>query len=295
MGVLWTQLRDLFFETSECLADVSPPACPDATLSFDGQSVNLHWPTAADAESGIYRYDIYRNGWMLAEVSSGATNFADYGYISGPSVYQVRAVNGAHLESTGCPSLFRNCPAIGIDPATLPNGTIGVAYNQTLSATGGLAPYTYAVTSGSLPNGVTLLSSGVLSGTPAVTGNFPFTVTATDSNGCQGIRAYTIVITSDCIAPDERIYLYMVTRDLHDNPVLHFMDPNQPNEVTGYNTYRSTNPALPPEQWTLMGTNVIDMDEGTPNKQWVDQTGDPGSFYYQVAAYNSACPVEGPW
>ena len=69
-----------------------------------------------------------------------------------------------------------------------------VAYNQTLTATGGTAPYTFAVSVGALPAGVTLSSAGVLSGTPTVSGTFAFTVRATDNLGFQGTRAYSLNI-----------------------------------------------------------------------------------------------------
>ena len=64
---------------------------------------------------------------------------------------------------------------------SLPNATLGVAYTQTLTASGGLAPYTYTLTSGALPAGLTLSSTGVISGTPTAVGASSFTVTATDS------------------------------------------------------------------------------------------------------------------
>jgi len=102
-----------------------------------------------------------------------------------------------------------------------------------------------------------------------------------------------------CWSPDEPLYLYEITLTGDGNryPVLNFMDPNQPEQVTGYNIYRSTDPGLPHENWSLVASNVIDMDEATPNKQWVDTSGDPGNWYYQVAAYNHHCPgenAEGP-
>jgi hypothetical protein len=55
--------------------------------------------------------------------------------------------------------------------------------------------------------------------------------------------------------------------------------------------------SLSPGSWTLIGSDVIDMDEATPNKQWVDRSGDvspTGVWYYKVAAYNHHCPAEGP-
>lgn len=61
-------------------------------------------------------------------------------------------------------------------------GYNGVALTQVnLSATGGVAPYTWAITSGTPPTGVTLSPSGALSGTPSGVGSFPVTATVTDS------------------------------------------------------------------------------------------------------------------
>src|SRR5207248_7777115 len=73
-----------------------------------------------------------------------------------------------------------------LSPSTLPDGSARVAYNQTITASGGTAPFTFALTSGTLPTGLTLSVSGVLSGTPTVAGSFTFTVTATDANGRKG-------------------------------------------------------------------------------------------------------------
>ena len=48
--------------------------------------------------------------------------------------------------------------------------------------------------------------------------------------------------------------------------------------------------------WTLLGSNVVDMDAGTPDDQFVDQTGDVGEpWFYEVAAWNNAYGAEGPW
>jgi hypothetical protein len=79
------------------------------------------------------------------------------------------------------------CSAITVDPSSLPDATIGESYNQALSASGGTGPYTFAVTSGALPAGLSL-ASGVISGTPtgpAGTANFTITATVT-ADGCIG-------------------------------------------------------------------------------------------------------------
>src|SRR5207247_997823 len=67
-------------------------------------------------------------------------------------------------------------------PATLPGAQAGVAYSQVLTASGGNAPYSnFTISAGALPAGLTLSSTGTISGTPAAVGTFSFTVTAQDS------------------------------------------------------------------------------------------------------------------
>src|SRR5262249_28020483 len=76
------------------------------------------------------------------------------------------------------------CPSIAIGPDTLPNGATGAVYNQSVSATGGLSPYSFSVTAGALPDGLTLSPSGSISGTPTMTGTSNFTITATAGGAC---------------------------------------------------------------------------------------------------------------
>jgi uncharacterized repeat protein (TIGR01451 family) len=93
-------------------------------------------------------------------------------------------------------TLTAACPVITLSPATLPNGTMGVAYSQTITGSGGTAPYSFGVTAGALPAGLTLTSAGVLAGTPTTNGTFTFTIRGTDANGCFAELAYTIIIIS---------------------------------------------------------------------------------------------------
>src|SRR5207245_2000560 len=68
-------------------------------------------------------------------------------------------------------------PVITLSPATLPDPTAGVAYNQTITASGGFSPYTFGVLTGSLPPGLTLnASTGTIPGTP-ITSPMYFIVT----------------------------------------------------------------------------------------------------------------------
>jgi len=86
-----------------------------------------------------------------------------------------------------------------LSPATLADGTYGAAYSQTLTATeqpgGAGGPYSFAVTAGTLPPGLSLDgTAGTLSGTPTAAGPFSFTITATDGTGFTGSQSYTLTI-----------------------------------------------------------------------------------------------------
>lgn len=73
-----------------------------------------------------------------------------------------------------------------ITTTSVPNATSGVAYNETVVATGGDGALVWTLDSGALPSGVTLSSSGVLSGTPTEPGAFSFTVRVADSDTTTG-------------------------------------------------------------------------------------------------------------
>jgi hypothetical protein len=79
--------------------------------------------------------------------------------------------------------------AVTITTSSLPDGVAGVMYSQTLAAGGGTTPYTWSITSGSLPAGLTLSSAGVVSGTPTAAGSSTFTVQVTDSTPGQPLTS----------------------------------------------------------------------------------------------------------
>lgn len=110
--------------------------------------------------------------------------------------FAIRATNvfapsGVTLVTT---SASVTAAPIYTDSAVNPRGSLGVAYTSEVLATGSPAP-TYAVTSGSLPDGLTLNSnSGQITGTPNATGDFSFVVTATNTYGSSSTTSLSIQI-----------------------------------------------------------------------------------------------------
>ena len=83
---------------------------------------------------------------------------------------------------------------LGITTSSLPPGTVGVAYNEALAATGGVNPYTWSVSAGALPPGITLSSAGVLGGTPTANGSYAFTARVTDAAAQAATQALTLQV-----------------------------------------------------------------------------------------------------
>ncbi|HEX4853076.1 putative Ig domain-containing protein [Arenimonas sp.] len=116
---------------------------------------------------------------------------------SGTFNFTVTATDANGQAGTRAYALVIDLPVLAITPATLPSGIVGVAYSQAISASGGIAPYSFAVTGGALPTGLTLAADGTLSGTPTAQGTYAFTVTATDSTGgtaATASQAYSVEI-----------------------------------------------------------------------------------------------------
>jgi uncharacterized protein (TIGR03437 family) len=188
---------------------VSPP-CPaltlaPATLPRGALGAAYNQPiTAAGGGAGNYRFAV-----SSGTLPPGLTLGYDNGQLSGTptAMGTYRFTITATFLLSGCSgrreytlTITPPCPQITIQPEMLPDGTAGAAYHKTLTATGGAAPYNFAPTAGDLPAGLSISSAGVLGGTPTQSGNFEFTLRATDANGCATLRVYTLTIKTAAVA-----------------------------------------------------------------------------------------------
>jgi hypothetical protein len=97
--------------------------------------------------------------------------------------FTIKITDASGASGTEPLSITINAPLpLSVTTTSLPNGVLNTAYpSTTLQATGGVPPFTWTVTSGSLPTGLALAANGTISGTPTATGTSDFTVEVTDS------------------------------------------------------------------------------------------------------------------
>lgn len=162
-----------------------------------GSLCNIYWQVGSSATLGTTT-DFAGN--ILAQASitmnTGATlagrALARTGAVTLDTNTTTAAVCAA-LSPTPPGTLPAGCPVPGITPITLPNAQVGVFYDQRILGNSGTPPYVYTTVASSLPAGLTLSSTGRLSGTPTSSLSQTFTVRATDALGCFATRPYTML------------------------------------------------------------------------------------------------------
>jgi hypothetical protein len=115
----------------------------------------------------------------------------------GTSPFTIRVADAGGQNDTQALSILINTPAPPrITTLTLPGGTVGLPYNQSLQATGGTGALTWILSGGSLPAMLSLSPAGVLSGTPTNTGTSNFTVTVRDTLNQSDTQALSIAVSA---------------------------------------------------------------------------------------------------
>lgn len=165
---------------------------------FGAATTNVTFQIVLDEASGDVYLNYQDTQTGAAASNSGASATAGIENAAGTVGAQISS-NSASLANSTAYRCTTNVDPIAppvVTTASLPAGTTTVAYLQTLAASGGEAPYTWSLASGTLPAGLTLGSDGVISGTPTTAGTSTFTVRATDSGSRAGTKSLSIVVAT---------------------------------------------------------------------------------------------------
>ena len=84
------------------------------------------------------------------------------------------------------------------NPSPLPNGVVGQPYSITITASGGTKPYQFG-SQFTLPPGLTLSQTGLLSGTPSTAGSYTLRLSVLDANGITSVKDFALTVTAAAI------------------------------------------------------------------------------------------------
>jgi Putative Ig domain len=169
------------------LSIIINPALTITTSSLPNGTVGIAYSQTAAVTGGTTPYT-----WSISAGSlpSWANLNATTGVITGTptatgtanfTVQVTDSTSPTHALATQALSITIN-PALSITTSSLPTGSVGSVYSQTVAVTGGTTPYTWSISSGSLPSWASLnTTTGAITGTPTTTGTANFTVQVTDN------------------------------------------------------------------------------------------------------------------
>jgi hypothetical protein len=188
-----TQLGTFTFSVT--VYDAQQTAASSAvTLSITGAALAFAPTPLPPAFKGVpYTQQLSATGgappytWTLAALSDSLTINSSTGVLSGTPAATGQYTLNVTVTDSANTSITRGLTLNVLSPLTvtttaLANASVGVAYSQTLAATGGQTPYTWSIPAASLPPGLTLnASTGAITGTPTAAGTYALTATVTDS------------------------------------------------------------------------------------------------------------------
>jgi probable HAF family extracellular repeat protein len=131
------------------------------------------------------------NGTQLTAIVPGAliTNV-------GSASITVQNPGGGVSNTAAFTIAATSSPVTITSPPTLPLGAVGTFYSQSLSAVGGIPPYSWSLVSGALPSGLSPSNSGQITGNPTAVGTLGFTMKVVDAASSSATQTFSLTIGS---------------------------------------------------------------------------------------------------
>jgi hypothetical protein len=171
---------------------IAPATLVITTASLPDGTVGVAYSAGLAATGGTGKLT-----WTIGGLPGGVTATAD-GAISGtPNESGPFTVTASVSDTLGAKasksySITINAPGLVITTNSLANGTVGVAYSASVSATGGIQPLTFSASG--LPGGLSMATDGSITGTPTAAGTSTVVVTVKDKPGTSVSKSLTLTV-----------------------------------------------------------------------------------------------------
>ena len=211
----------------------------------------------------------YTNGEQYVYTTSLAVGTHSYYFTASEGIASVT------LPATGSLS-GPKISDLNITTSSLPDGAVGILYNQTLAATGGTPPYSWSSTT--LPPGLYLgTSTGVISGTPTTVGTYGFSVAVTDAAGTSLSTALSIIVAINPTATIPGVPTISMVTAGDARATVNFWPPasNGGDAISSYTV--SCSPTCTEVSGTASPITVTGLTNGTPYTFTVTATNGVGT------------------
>ncbi len=181
---------------------VSAAALTITTSSLSNAIIGVPYSASLAASGGAPPYTWSLDSGALPSglsLSGGGTISGTPTAIGTPN-FTVRVTDSASATTTRGLTLTVNSTTLSIATTSLSSATVGTSYSAPLTATGGTAPYSWSLNSGTLPSGLSLSSGGTIRGTPSTTGTSSFTVKVTDSVSATNTQPLTLTVSGTTLS-----------------------------------------------------------------------------------------------